>query len=220
MHNNHLVSFKEFVKEKTLFYICVAKFGYMKSIVFATSNPNKVREVKAVLNNAFDIQGLKDIGCSEEIPETTPTIRGNALQKARYIHQHFGVDCFAEDSGLEVEALNGAPGVHTAYYAGPERDADANMDKVLTNLAHTNNRKARFVTVIALILDNQEYVFEGIAPGKIAMKKTGEGGFGYDPIFIPDGFNISFAEMAPEAKNAISHRGKAVAQLKAFLTSR
>lgn len=192
----------------------------MKSIVFATANKNKVREVKEVLNQAFDILGLADIGCMEDIPETSPTIPENAMQKARYVHEHYGVDCFSEDSGLEIEALNGEPGVYTARYAGPERDADANMALVLEKLDGVENRAARFVTVIALIIDQQEYLFEGTAPGHIAMQKTGMGGFGYDLIFIPEGFSISFAEMTPEEKNAISHRGKAVAQLKAFLLER
>lgn len=190
----------------------------MKSIVFATANKNKVREVKEVLEKAFDIIGLVEIGCTEEVPETSPTIRGNALQKARYVHQNYEVDCFAEDSGLEIEALNGEPGVLTARYAGPQRDAHANMDLVLNKLKDSVQRKARFITVIALILDQQEFIFEGIAPGSIAYKKSGNGGFGYDPIFIPEGHSISFAEMTPEKKNAISHRGKAVAQLKSFLS--
>lgn len=192
----------------------------MNSIVFATANENKVREVKEVLEGAFDIIGLADIDCNEEIPETSSTIAGNALQKARYVHQHYGVDCFAEDSGLEIEALNGAPGVITARYAGPQRDAQDNMDLVLQNLGGNAHRKARFITVIALILNGREFIFEGIAPGNIAYKKTGSGGFGYDPIFIPEGYSNSFAEMSPEEKNAISHRGKAVAQLKAFLIKR
>lgn len=192
----------------------------MKSIVFATSNKNKVREVKEVLNPSFDIIGLADIGCEEEVPETSATIQGNALQKARYVHQNYGVNCFAEDSGLEIEALNGEPGVITARYAGPQRDAQDNMDLVLQKLADLAHRDARFITVIALILDGKEYLFEGIAAGQIAHKKTGSGGFGYDPIFIPEGYSVSFAEMTAEEKNSISHRGKAVAQLKSFLTNR
>lgn len=196
----------------------VAKNNAMK-IVFATSNPNKVREINQILGEGFEIVGLKDIGCTEEIPETQPTIQGNALQKARYVRDNYQVDCFAEDSGLEVDALDGAPGVITAFYAGPERDADANMAKTLKGLEGAADRGAQFRTVIALILNGEEHTFEGIARGHIAMEKQGTGGFGYDPIFIPEGEIRSFAEMSADEKNAISHRGKATQLLKSFLQS-
>jgi XTP/dITP diphosphohydrolase len=186
-------------------------------IVFATRNANKVREVNQLLGDAIQLVGLQAIGAHEEIPETQDTIVGNALQKARYIHNHYKVDCFAEDSGLEVDALGGAPGVHTAYYAGQERDADANMQKTLDRLTESADRGAQFRTVIALILHGKEYTFEGIARGMIAQQKMGENGFGYDPIFIPEGESRSFAQMTATEKNAISHRSKAVQQLKAFL---
>ena len=192
----------------------------MKEIVFATSNPNKIREVKALLKNQIALLGLSDINCTEEIPETTNTIEGNALQKARYVYEHYKVNCFSEDTGLEVDALNGAPGVHTAYYAGPSRDPDANMALVLNQLNNKTDRGAQFKTVIALILDDQEYTFTGIARGQIAEAKSGNKGFGYDPIFVPDGYKQSFAEMDAASKNSISHRGKAVQQLIDFLNNR
>ncbi|MEM6700331.1 MAG: non-canonical purine NTP diphosphatase [Bacteroidota bacterium] len=186
-------------------------------IVFATRNLNKVREINEIFDDAIEIIGLDDIGCTKEIPETQKTIQGNALQKARYVKRNFEVDCFSEDTGLEVDALHGEPGVITAHYAGPERNADANMAKVLGKLIGQKDRGAQFRTVIALILDGKEYTFEGIARGHIAMQKQGEKGFGYDPIFIPEGYEQSFAELSAEEKNRISHRGKATEQLKAFL---
>lgn len=189
-------------------------------IVFATQNPNKVREVNALLGNAIQIVGLQEIGCTEDIPETQPTISGNALQKARYVYQHYGVDCFSEDTGLEVTALNGAPGVYTARYAGAERSAEANMAKLLDELKDKADRSAQFVTVVALILDGKEYTFEGIAKGQIALTKQGTAGFGYDPIFIPEGEERSFAELSAEEKNRVSHRGKAIEKLKAFLVKK
>ena len=189
----------------------------MNKIVFATNNPHKIKEVNEILAGKFQIVSLEEINCFEDIPETSPTIEGNALQKAKYVNEKYKVNCFSEDTGLEIEALNGAPGVITARYAGPERDAHANMDLVLQQLARSSNRKARFLTVIALILEDQIYTFEGIANGHIATQKTGEGGFGYDPIFIPEGYDISFAEMENEVKNKISHRAKAVTKLKDFL---
>ncbi|MEM1324776.1 MAG: RdgB/HAM1 family non-canonical purine NTP pyrophosphatase [Bacteroidota bacterium] len=185
-------------------------------IIFATRNENKVREVNQILGERIQLLSLQSINSTEEIPETQLTIKGNALQKAQYIHDNYGVDCFAEDSGLEVDALDGAPGVHTAYYAGPERDADANMQKTLNGLAGKTNRDAQFRTVVALILKGKAYTFEGIARGTIAMQKMGEQGFGYDPIFVPDGETRSFAQMSAQEKNAISHRSKAIQQLKAF----
>ena len=186
-------------------------------IVFATNNPNKVKEINQILGNDFEIIGLKDIGCLEDIPETQPTIEGNALQKARYVQEHYQVDCFAEDTGLEIDALEGAPGVLTARYAGEQKDPAANMAKVLTELEGNTQRGAQFKTVIALTLRGEEYLFEGIARGSITTTARGEGGFGYDPIFMPDGFNQTFAEMDAHEKNKISHRGKATILLKDFL---
>lgn len=190
----------------------------MKEVIFATSNPNKVREVNEMLPH-LTIKSLKDIGCTEEVPETTGTIQGNALQKARYVSENYKVNCFSEDTGLEVEALNGEPGVDTAHYAGPERSADANMALLLTNLEGKESRKARFRTVVALILNGEEHQFEGIVNGTIAQAKMGNGGFGYDPIFIPDGYDTSFAEMDKTEKNKISHRGRAIEKLMKFLNS-
>lgn len=189
----------------------------MKKIVFATSNPNKIREVNEMLGNEFQIVGLKDIGCTEDVPETQDTIKGNALQKAQYVKEHYGVDCFSEDTGLEIDALDGAPGVYTARYGGPERSDDKNMARVQTELADKTNRRAQFKTVIALILNGEEHVFTGIARGSMRKEKSGDGGFGYDPIFEPDGYDITFAEMNSKEKNKISHRGQAVRALIAFL---
>lgn len=189
----------------------------MRQIIFATSNPHKVREVNELLGSRFQILSLKDIGCEEELPETQDTVAGNAQQKARYLKAHYGHDCFAEDTGLEIDALDGAPGVYTARYAGPQRDPQDNMQLVLEQLADTQYRTARFRTVIALILDGREYLFEGIAEGNIAEQQSGDAGFGYDPIFIPEGYAQTFAEMESDEKNAISHRGRAVEQLAQFL---
>ncbi len=189
----------------------------MTKLVFATGNAHKVREVNQVLDGQFEVVSLRDIGCLEDIPETRPTIEGNALQKARYVFEKYGYNCFSEDTGLEVRALNGEPGVHTARYAGDDRDNEANMQLVLTKLANQPDRAARFKTVIALILDGKEYTFTGVANGQIRTEKSGTGGFGYDPIFQPDGYDMTFAEMPMAEKNAISHRGKAVQKLVAFL---
>lgn len=186
-------------------------------IVFATNNPHKVKEINEVLSDAFEIISLQEIGCEEDIPETQPTLKGNALQKARYVKENYGMDCFAEDTGLEIEALNGEPGVVTARYAGLSRDPDANMNLVLNKLHDKENRNAQFRTVIALILNGEEYLFEGIVKGSIALEKRGTGGFGYDPIFIPEGYNETFAELSSEIKNEISHRAKATRQLIVFL---
>ena len=187
-------------------------------LVFATNNPNKIAELQQQLGDRYRFRGLKDIGCTEEIPETTGTIPGNARQKARHVHEHYGVDCFSEDTGLEIAALGGQPGVDTAHYAGPERDAGANNRKVLSELKDRDDRRARFRTVICLILDGKEHLFEGICPGRIAPQPRGEGGFGYDPIFLPDGGNgRSFAEMSAAEKAAVSHRGRAVRALVEFL---
>lgn len=189
----------------------------MLEIVFATGNKNKVREVGQILGDRFRIRGLADIGCPEDLPETSPTIEGNALQKARYVRDHFGIDCFAEDTGLEVDALNGDPGVYSARYAGYPPDPEANIRLLLQRMQGVTKRNARFRTVVALMLNGREYTFEGIAEGHIAETRSGEGGFGYDPVFIPEGYRRSFAEMGPEEKNAISHRGQAIRLLVAFL---
>jgi XTP/dITP diphosphohydrolase len=189
----------------------------METIVFATNNPNKIREVQQLLGNSYQFLSLKEVGCTEELPETSPTLEGNALEKARYLYNHYHHDCFSEDTGLEVEALDGAPGVITAMYAGPERDARLNMQKVLRELAPHANRKAQFRTIIALIIKGQEYLFEGIVQGVISHDLHGEDGFGYDPIFMPEGQARTFAQMSKEEKNAISHRGRAIAKLQAFL---
>lgn len=186
-------------------------------IVFATHNAHKVSEVQAVLGSEYQLVTATEAGISEEIPETQPTIEGNALQKARYVYEHTGLNCFADDTGLEVEALNGAPGVYSARYAGEHVSYADNNTLLLKNLAGCQNRKARFRTVIALILDGKEHLFEGRVEGTIATEPHGEGGFGYDPLFIPEGSQLTFAEMSPEAKNGISHRGRAVAKLVAFL---
>lgn len=193
---------------------------HKRPVVFATGNEHKVKEVNAALKGAFEAISLRSIGCEEELPENSPTLEGNALEKARYVHQHYQVDCFSEDTGLEVEALDGAPGVYSARYAGPARDAEANMALLLGRLQGIENRRARFRTVIALILDGQEYTFEGVVNGSIAHEKKGAQGFGYDPIFMPDGFSRTFAQMPAEEKNAISHRGRAMGKLKAFLLGR
>jgi XTP/dITP diphosphohydrolase len=188
-------------------------------LVFATGNPNKIKEVHELLDGLFEVRGLQDIGCPLDLPETSPTIPGNALQKARYVHENYDVDCFSEDTGLEVEALNGEPGVYSARYAGEGRNAVDNMNLVLEKLAGEPNRKARFYTVIALILNGEEHLFEGIAEGTIRQAPTGTGGFGYDPIFEPNGFALTFAELSKAEKNEISHRGMAVRKLVKFLTS-
>lgn len=187
------------------------------SIVFATANQNKIREVLELLDDGINIVSLKDIGCNEDIPETQPTIEGNAIQKAQYVIDNYKVDCFAEDTGLEIEALNGEPGVYSARYSGEARDSEANMALVLEKLNNKTNRKAHFKTVVALSIDGEMFTFEGIAKGNIAIEKSGTKGFGYDPIFIPEGYNISFAEMTSEEKNKISHRGIAIDKLKRFL---
>lgn len=189
----------------------------MKTLIFATSNPNKVKEVKEILGNEYQVKSLVDIGCHEEIPETAPTLEGNALQKARYVKERYGLDCFSEDTGLEVTALNGAPGVYTARYGGPEKDPNQNMSKLLHELKNKSDRSARFRTAMALIIGNEEHVFEGIAPGVIAKERSGAEGFGYDPIFIPDGYDISFAEMGKSEKNKLSHRAKALEKMIRFL---
>ena len=188
-------------------------------IVFATNNPNKLKEIKALMPLGIDILSLKEIGCNEEIPETGITLEANAFQKAYYIKEHYGYDCFADDTGLEIEALFGAPGVYSARYAGPERNAEANMEKILNELKGNVNRKAQFRTAIALILNGEEQLFEGMVEGHISEAKQGKEGFGYDPIFLPKNEQRSFAQMSMSEKGAISHRGRAVRKLVDFLIS-
>jgi XTP/dITP diphosphohydrolase len=190
-------------------------------IVFATNNENKLKEIREILGSQFEIVSLKEIGCNVDIPETGNTLEENAHQKAEYVYDHYGLDCFADDTGLEVEALNGEPGVHSARYAeGTDHDSEANMAKLLKKLGDNNMRKARFRTVISLIQkegDNarcsREYLFDGIVNGSIAYEKQGTAGFGYDPLFIPEGYDKSFAELGDDIKNQISHRARAVAKL-------
>ncbi|AMA49297.1 MULTISPECIES: non-canonical purine NTP diphosphatase [Flavobacterium] len=186
-------------------------------IVFASNNQNKIKEIKRLIPDEIEILSLKDINCLVDIPETATTIEGNARLKADYITQHYGYACFADDSGLEVEALNGEPGVFSARYAGEEKDDQKNMDKLLSVLSGELNRKANFKTVIALNLKNQQYLFTGTIDGKITFEQRGLNGFGYDPIFIPDGYENTFAEITLEEKSKISHRAKAVKQLVEFI---
>jgi XTP/dITP diphosphohydrolase len=186
-------------------------------LVFATNNLNKLKEVQAILPQHIKLLSLKEIACDEDIPETQPTIEGNAIQKAEYLKKHYGYDCFADDTGLEVEALNGAPGVFSARYAGPQRNAEDNTNKLLEELKDKPNRNAQFKTVIALHLNGKLYTFTGICKGEITKKKHGEAGFGYDPVFKAEGYKKTFAEISLEEKNKIGHRGKAVAQLLSFL---
>lgn len=189
-------------------------------LLFATNNAHKLSEVRAVLGEGFELVTPHEVGVMEEIPEEQPTIEGNALQKARYLYARTGLDCFADDTGLEVEALGGAPGVHSARYATDGHDFAANNRLLLRNLDGTGNRRARFRTVIALILGGEEHLFEGIVNGHIAHEESGCGGFGYDPLFIPEGESVTFAEMSAEAKNAVSHRGRAVRKFAEFLHNR
>lgn len=188
-------------------------------LVFATQNPNKVKEIQNQLTDNIELLSLKELGQREELEETQNTLAGNAWQKARFVFQKFDKNCFADDTGLEVEALNNEPGVFSARYAGAEKSFEANMDKVLQKLKGSSNRKARFRTVIALILGGKEYEFEGICEGEIIEEKKGIEGFGYDPIFQPKGYNQTFAEMDLDEKNKISHRGIAVKKLIDFLNS-
>ncbi|MCF6307188.1 MAG: non-canonical purine NTP diphosphatase [Flavobacteriaceae bacterium] len=185
-------------------------------IVFATHNKNKLKEVKALMPPHIELLSLTDIGCYDEIPETSKTIEGNALIKANFVKENYGYDCFADDTGLEVAALNNEPGVYSARYAGPENNAESNMNKLLENLENKPNRNARFKTVIALILKERHQLFTGICEGEITKEKRGTDGFGYDPIFQPKGFNKTFAEMTLEQKSEIGHRGKVVRLLIAY----
>ena len=186
-------------------------------IVFATNNPNKLKEIQSLIPKEIEIISLNEIGCNEDIPETGDTLEANAFQKAHYIKDNFNYDCFADDTGLEIDELNGDPGVYSARYAGPERNANANMNKVLNELKGKKNRKAQFRTAIALILNGEEHLFEGKVEGYISKDKQGNEGFGYDPIFIPENDIRSFAQMSMQEKGVISHRGRAVRKLVAYL---
>jgi len=186
-------------------------------LVFATNNQHKLLEIRKIIGDSFNLLSLKDINCFDEIPETGNSLEANASQKSRFVYEKYGLNCFADDTGLEVEALNGAPGVYSARYAGEEKNALKNMKKLLSELNGIENRKARFRTVISLIINGEEKLFEGIVTGKITDKESGTKGFGYDPIFIPDGYNITFAEMDLQTKNKISHRARAVEKLANYL---
>ena len=188
-------------------------------LVFATNNLHKLKEVQEMLSNSIEVLSLKDIGCFEDIEETESTLEGNAKLKADYITEKYGFDCFADDTGLEVEALDGKPGVYSARYAGEHGNAEKNMEKLLVELQNKSSRKAKFRTIIALNLRNKQYLFEGICDGEILNEKTGVKGFGYDPIFKPSNASCSFAEMNSEEKNIISHRGIAIQELVQFLNS-
>lgn len=188
-----------------------------RKIVFATNNAHKLEEVRAILGGMFDLVTLRECGITEDIPEEQPTIEGNALQKARYVYERTGADCFADDTGLEVDVLGGAPGVRSARYATDGHDFEANVRLLLKNMKDADNRRARFKTVIALILDGREYTFEGIVNGHITEKCYGDEGFGYDPVFMPDGHSQTFAQMPADLKNTISHRALAVNSFAGFM---
>lgn len=198
----------------------------MKQLIMASNNAHKLEEIRQILGDDFSVKGLSDIGCTEDIPETAETLEGNALQKARYVCEKYGMDCFADDTGLEVDALNGAPGVYTARYGsmngyGESHDSNANICCLLDKLKDAATRKARFRTVIALIENGKEMLFEGIVEGEILHHRVGEGGFGYDPVFAPvEAGGPAFAEMSAEAKNAISHRGRATKKLAEYLKAK
>ncbi len=190
-----------------------------KRLVFVTNNAHKLEEIRTILGERIEILSLSDIGCHADIPETADTLEGNARQKSRYVYEHYGLDCFADDTGLEVESLGGAPGVYSARYAGGQgHDSQANMNKLLKEMEEKNNRKAQFRTIISLIEKGEERQFEGIVKGQITKEKRGESGFGYDPIFQPDGYDTTFAELGSDIKNRISHRARAVAALCDYLT--
>lgn len=188
-----------------------------RKLVFATHNAHKVDEVRAILPASVELVGPAALGCHDEIPETGNTLRDNALQKVQYIHDRFGIDCFADDTGLEVEALDGAPGVYSARYAGEPADFAKNRAKLLAALAGISNRRAQFRTVVSLILNDKTYFFEGIVTGRIIAEERGVGGFGYDSVFVPDGYDKTFAELPAAVKNSISHRARAMEQLNTFL---
>ena len=190
----------------------------MKKLVVATNNAHKLSEIRVIIGDEIELLTLADINCYDDIPETAETLEGNALQKARYIYEKYGVDCFADDTGLEVTALGGGPGVHTARYAYADRhDPKANTEKLLRELAGATDRSAQFRTVVALILDGKEYLFEGIVKGTIPTEERGTEGFGYDPVFAPEELGKTFAEVGPEVKNEVSHRARAVKKLAKFL---
>lgn len=189
-----------------------------QKIVFATNNAHKLEEVAAILGDNYEVLSLREIGCDADIPETADTFAGNALQKAQYVKEHYGYDCFADDSGLEVDMLDGAPGIYSARYSGG--GAEANMDKLLLNLKGKSNRGAQFRTVIALLIGDETEIFEGVVRGTIIEERRGDGGFGYDPIFVPEGYDLTFAQLGSGVKNGISHRAKAVKQLAQYLNSR
>lgn len=190
-----------------------------KKLVFATNNLHKLKEVSVILGDKIELLSLNDINCHTDIPETSDTLEGNALLKAQFIHTHYGINCFADDTGLEVEALNGKPGVYSARYAGDAHNSEANMLKLIQDMEGKENRRAQFRTVISLIFDENTYQFEGIIKGQIIEEKRGLSGFGYDPIFIPEGYHETFAELGDEIKNKISHRAQAVNKLCKFLFS-
>ena len=191
----------------------------MKKFVFATNNIHKLREVAAIVGHQIELLSLNDIGCHDDIPETSDTLEGNALLKARYVYERYHTNCFADDTGLEVEALGGAPGVYSARYAGEGHNSEENTKKLLHELEGKDNRKARFRTVFALIINGKEHLFEGIVRGEIIARKRGTSGFGYDPVFVPEGFTQTFAEMSDGQKNKISHRALAVGKLCKFLNT-
>ncbi len=186
-----------------------------QKIVFATNNAHKLEEVAAILGDSYEVLSLREIGCNDDIPETSDSFAGNALQKAQYVKEHYGYDCFADDSGLEVDVLGGEPGVYSARYSGG--GSEANMDKLLHNLTGKSERGAQFRTVIALLIGEDTRLFEGIVRGTIIDERRGEGGFGYDPIFVPEGYDLTFAQLGSKVKNHISHRAKAVEQLAEYL---
>lgn len=212
-----------FQKELTIISLFITlytiSYSIMKQIVFATNNKHKLEEIRNILDNALNILSLDDINCHEDIPETGSTIEENALIKARYIKEKYDYDCFADDTGLEIKSLNNEPGVYSARYAGNDHNSEKNMQKVLENLKGKNDRSACFRTCIALITGNNEYLFEGKIEGEIITEKKGESGFGYDPIFVPDGYTQTFAELGNDIKNKISHRALAVKKLINFLQS-
>lgn len=189
-----------------------------RDIVFATNNAHKLSEIRRIIGERFRVLSLSDIGCHEDIPETGMTLEENALMKARYVREHYGYDCFADDTGLLVDALGGAPGVYSARYAGGDgHDSEANMRLLLRNMDDKDNRSSRFRTVIALIEGDVEHLFKGECEGLITREREGTDGFGYDPVFLPTGYNLTFAQMSPDEKNAISHRGRAVSKLISYL---
>ncbi len=191
-----------------------------EKLVFATNNAHKLSEIREIIPETYRIVGLKEIGCREDIPETADTLEGNADLKSMFVYDKYGFNCFADDTGLEVESLDGRPGVHSARYAGEDGNAERNIEKLLRELQGNENRKARFRTIISLVIEGKIRHFEGIVNGRIIDTRRGKGGFGYDPVFIPDGYDLTFAEMPPDIKNRISHRGRATRKLVEFLQER